>query len=328
MSDKLLEVTNLSKLYKIGGLVIGSLLAAVDAVDISMPGDRATILSVVGESGSGKTTLARMMLRLVDPTSGTIQLEGRDIYKGGFRDRDFKAAVQPIFQNPFESFSIHRHVDAYLYDTARNFGIAKNRKEAQTVVAEVLESVGLDMNRVAGKYNSQFSGGELQRIAVARALITRPKLIVADEPVAMIDASLRMNVINLFKRLQDEFNVNLIYITHDLSTAYYVSDHIAVMYRGSIVEYGPSNEILTEPAHPYTELLLDSVSKIGEKWRDDVPLPDVEIKEYGAKACKFAERCRYVKDICRRLKPPMVSIDEERRSLCFRPVDYQEQQVS
>jgi peptide/nickel transport system ATP-binding protein len=139
----------------------------------------------------------------------------------------------------------------------------------------------------------------------------------------MIDASMRMNVVNLFKKLRDEFNVTILYITHDLSTAYYVSDRIAIMYRGSIVEFGPSTAVLKSPTHPYTELLLDSVAKIGEKWGEVVRLPDMETKEYGYVGCKFAPRCPYVRDICRKVRPPMVAIEGERKVLCFKPVNYE-----
>ena len=178
-------------------------------------------------------------------------------------------------------------MDKYLFNAALRLKIAANRKEAREIVAEVLESVGLDLSRVEGKYANQFSGGELQRISVARSLIPRPKLIVADEPVSMIDASLRMNIVNLFLELKEQYKVSFVYITHDLSTAYYVSDYIGIMYRGSVVEYGPSEQILTDSAHPYTELLLDSVPTVDHKWERQVALPDIEIKEFQAQACKF-----------------------------------------
>jgi len=232
--------------------------------------------------------------------------------------------VQLIFQNPFETFSAHKTVDTYLYETVLNLGIVRNCQEARTVVAEVLASVGLDIDAVSGKYSNQFSGGELQRISVARALIPKPKLIIADEPVSMIDASMRMNVVNLFLGLKESHNVSFLYITHDLSTAYYVSDFIAIMYRGNVVEYGPSNLILTDPAHPYTELLMESVPKIGQKWSEEIVLPDIEVKEYQAAACKFAPRCAYAREVCRRSRPPMVHLPEARQALCFKPVDYVE----
>jgi peptide/nickel transport system ATP-binding protein len=160
-------------------------------------------------------------------------------------------------------------------------------------------------------------------MSIARALICRPKLIVADEPVAMIDASLKMNIVNLFLKLKEDYNVNFVYITHDLSTAYYVSDYIAIMYRGSVVEYGPSSDILTAPAHPYTQLLMDSIPMVGVKWEDAQDTADTALDESGSStACKFAGRCPYARDICRTSKPPLVTVGATRQALCYKPVDY------
>lgn len=325
MSENLLEFRNVTKVFRIGGLIWGTRLVAVDNINLALSKDKPSILSIVGESGSGKTTLARMLLKLHEPTSGEVFVEGQNIFdsRTAMSGKDYYRFVQPIFQNPFETFSRRKPVDTYLFDTALKLGIAPNRKAAREVVAEALTSVGLDINLIAGKYSNQFSGGELQRISVARGLIPRPKLIVADEPVSMIDASLRMNIVNLFLELKEKFNVSFIYITHDLSTAYYVSDYIAIMYRGNLVEYGPSEQILTKAAHPYTELLLESVPMVGKKWKRDLKPPELELKEYQAAACKFADRCPYVKPICRETKPPLVAISEERRALCFKPVDYE-----
>jgi peptide/nickel transport system ATP-binding protein len=325
MHDKLLEVKNVSKVFRIGGLIWGTRLVAVDDVSLSLDGEKPSILSIVGESGSGKTTLARIILRLIEPTKGQVLIGGKSL--SGRQSKsdvlEFRRSVQPIFQNPFESFSMRKTVDTYLYETAINLGIVQDRKEASGVIADVLSSIGLDINMVSGRYPHQFSGGELQRVSVARAMIPRPKLLVADEPVSMIDASMRMNIVNLFIELKEQYNVSFVYITHDLSTAYYVSDLIAIMYRGNVIEYGSSNLILTDPVHPYTELLLDSVPKTGEKWSEEIKLPDVEIKEYGVTACKFAARCSYAKEICSTRKPPMVELSEGRRALCFKPVNYE-----
>ena len=185
--------------------------------------------------------------------------------------------------------------------------------------------MGLDLGIVAGKYAHQFSGGELQRVSVARALIPRPRLIVADEPVSMIDASLRINIVNLFLRLKEEHGISFVYITHDLATAYYVSDAIAIMYRGSVVEHGPLDRVLGAPLHPYTELLLQSVPVFGEKWAGPIGLPDLETREYALAACKFAPRCPHRRDVCARRTPPRVTGEGGRMALCFRPNDYREE---
>ncbi len=192
------------------------------------------------------------------------------------------------------------------------------------MIDEALQAVGLDIGYVTGKYSSQFSGGELQRIAITRALIPRPVMIIADEPVAMIDASLRMSIIDLFLKLKQDYQVSFIYITHDLSTAYYVSDYVGIMYRGSLVEFGKSDAILTAPQHPYTELLLQSIPRIGADW--DETESDVEIPNQAlhARGCKFAARCPYVQDVCIAHTPPQVKIAGGGEALCFRPVNYQE----
>lgn len=324
MSEHLLEFRNVSKVFQLGGLFWGTRLVAVDNSNLTLSKDKPSILSIVGESGSGKTTLAKILLKLHRPTSGEIFINGESIFdpRSKLKGKAYYRFVQPIFQNPFETFSMRQPVDSYLYSTTKNLGIAKNKQESREVIAETLNSVGLNIDAVAGKYPNQFSGGEIQRISVARGLIPRPKLIVADEPVSMIDASLRMNVVNLFLELKDKYDVSFIYITHDLATAYYVSDYIAIMYRGSIVEYGPSDDILTGAAHPYTELLLNSVPTVDKKWERTLSLPDVELKEYQAVACKFANRCPYVKPICKETKPPMVELSESRRTLCYKPIDY------
>lgn len=321
--ETFLDLRNVSKVFRVGSIIAGTKISAVDNVSFSLEAGRPQIVSIVGESGSGKTTLARMVARLIPPSDGEIILDGKSTTGrlSASEMREFRRKVQPIFQNPFESFSSRKTVDTYLFETARNILGAKSKKEAHAAVDRALVNVGLSAERVIGRYPNQFSGGELQRVSVARAMIPRPELLVADEPVSMIDASLRMNIVNLFKNLRDEFKVTILYITHDLSTAYYVSDKIAIMYRGKLVEYGPSASVLKAPQHPYTELLLDSVAKIGEKWDKVVRMPDMETKEYGYTGCRFAGRCAYAREICR-TPPPLVEAQPGHTSLCFRPVDY------
>ena len=232
----------------------------------------------------------------------------------------FRKDVQPIFQNPYETFSMHKRVDSYLFNTAKKLGNVKSQKEIEELVDEVLRSVGMSLEVVRGKYAAQFSGGELQRVSIARALIPRPKLIVADEPVAAIDASMKMNIVNLFKELKDKYNVSFVYITHDLSTAYYVSDYMATLYRGALIEYGPAREVMDNPAHPYTELLMNAVPRVGDKWKEIVAMPDMEEKEYSLVNCKFAPRCTYATDLCRNQKPELKILSDTRQVLCNYPL--------
>lgn len=264
----ILRTEGLHKVYRLGSLFRAAQVQALDDVNISVESDRPAILAVVGESGSGKTTLAKTLLRLVEPTSGSAMVFDKLVVGRGARPtkQDFLRSIQPIFQNPFEAFSRYRPVDAYLRETARRVAGLTGR-DIEDAVARSLTSVGLEYRDVVGKYSNQFSGGELQRVSVARALIPDPNLIVADEPVSMIDASRRMIIINLFRKLRDEGGRSFLYITHDLATAYYISDYIAVMRKGRVVEFGNAQQVMSDPQHEYTRLLLDSIPTVRARWR-------------------------------------------------------------
>ncbi|MFP3089718.1 ABC transporter ATP-binding protein [Treponema sp. TIM-1] len=319
-----IEFRELTKEFRIGGLILGKKITAVDHISFSITSEEPWILSIVGESGSGKTTLARMLLHLLDKTKGDILIDNVPLNKLFSRDKkDFYKKVQPIFQNPFTAFSRRRIVENYLFETCLRLDLAKNRTEALGIISKTLNSVGLEYSQVKGKFPSQFSGGELQRISIARALIPKPSIIVADEPVAMIDASMRMNIVNLFKSLKNDYNVSFIYITHDLSTAYYVSDYIATLYRGNLIEFGNAQDVLNKPGHPYTELLLDSIPRVGKLWDDNMVLPDLESREYRLEGCKFAARCPYARDVCREKRPDMVDLEGNHRVLCYKYRNYE-----
>jgi peptide/nickel transport system ATP-binding protein len=268
VAPPLLQIDGVSKMFRRGGLFSRARIPAVKDVSLELPAEP-SILAIVGESGSGKTTLARMILRLVEPSAGSMMLAGRNLHGGStprIPDRDFRRLVQPIFQNPFEAYSIHLTVDFYLYRTAINLGMAADEESARPVVDEALRSVGLSSERVRGKYVQQFSGGELQRVAIARAMIPKPRLIVADEPVSMVDASLRMTIVNLFSEIRRAHGISFVYITHDLSTAYYVADEIMIMRDGAVVERGDPGRLLTAPQHEFTRTLLDAMPQIGTRW--------------------------------------------------------------
>lgn len=321
MAEKLLEIDHVSKEFRIGGMLSRKKILATDDVSLSIDAGNPVILSIVGESGCGKSTLCKMVLRLYTPDKGRITLLGHDYAdRKGYDPNQFRLDVQPIFQNPFETFSMRKTVDSYLYNTALRLGICKTRTEADKLIDETLHNVGMSLAVVKGKYMTQFSGGELQRISIARALITRPKLIIADEPVAAIDASMKMNIVNLFKDLKEQYQVSFIYITHDLSTAYYVSDYIATLYRGGLIEYGPAKELMDNPAHPYTELLMNAVPRVGDKWKENMVMPDMEGKEFALTCCKFAPRCPYATEQCRKTRPDERSFGDERRVSCFHPL--------
>jgi ABC-type glutathione transport system ATPase component len=275
MRPNLLEVENVSKTFTGGGLFSRRANQAVADVTFSLSADKPEVFTIIGESGSGKTTLAGMILNSAAPTSGTIRFNGRDLRDiRGRRERlEFMRHVQAVFQNPFDAFNPLKRVDRYLLSAAQRFAKSSKSAEQAARADEALRKVGLSLAEVGGRYPHEMSGGQLQRVAIARALVSNPSLIVADEPVSMIDASLRVTVINLFKRLRDEFGVSIIYITHDLATAYYISDRLIIMQKGRVVESGDARAVLSAPQHPYSIKLRQAVLSVDDAWRND-PLAD------------------------------------------------------
>jgi peptide/nickel transport system ATP-binding protein len=257
MMAPLLELEDVSRVYTSGGLLGRRRVRAVDGVSFSVAADGPEIFAIIGESGSGKTTLARMILNIVPPSTGTIRFRGTSLHHGRRRRArlDFMRQVQPILQNPFEAFNPLKRVDRYLFMTARRFASGDPEQRAD----EALRQVGLSLAEVHRRFPHELSGGQLQRIAIARALISAPALIVADEPVSMVDASLRMSIVNLFSLLRDRLGVSIIYITHDLATAYTISDRIIIMRDGRVVESGAARAVLDNPQHPYSILLKGAV---------------------------------------------------------------------
>jgi peptide/nickel transport system ATP-binding protein len=261
MPNPLLELDHVTRSYTRGALLARETFNAVTDVSFRLDADRPEIFAIIGESGSGKTTLARIMLNLVAPTSGAVRFRGENLtgIHGRSERLSFMQQVQPIFQNPFSAFNPLKKIDRYLFSTARRFTDAHTAASVDERADESLHRVGLSLDEVRGRFPHELSGGQLQRIAIARALISGPALLVADEPVSMVDASLRMSIINLFRTLRDELKVSIVYITHDLATAYYISDRIIIMQTGQVVEQGDARTVLSAPRHPYSRLLLDSV---------------------------------------------------------------------
>jgi peptide/nickel transport system ATP-binding protein len=315
MNDQrhVLSIEDVTKAFRIGGRMLGSRLVAVNRANLQIAEEYPEIVTLAGESGSGKTTLARMILGLAEPTSGRIRYMGRDLTH--IRNRKdklwFMSHVQPVFQNPFESFNPLKKVSRYLYETARSFRGAASQVEVRKAVGEALQSIGLSPEEVEDRYPNEFSGGQLQRISIARALVTQSRILVADEPVSMVDASIRMSIINLFLKLRDEFKVSIIYITHDLATAYYISDRIAIMFRGDIVEFGPVESIIVKPLHPYTQALVDSIPRNDpdKRWTEKIKLSTLEVREYAKLGCKFSDRCPWAQAHCREVVPEEREVD-------------------
>ncbi len=306
---RILELQDVTKVFHMGSVLSRLRITAVDHVSFHV--ESAEIFGLAGESGCGKTTIARMILGFEEPTSGQIihrTREGKPITgKEVWRSAD----VQAVFQNPFETFNPLRQVENYFFEAVHNFRLADNRAEAIARIDKALATVGLSYKELAGRYPSEFSGGQLQRVSIARSLLTEPSLLIADEPVSMVDASIRMSIMNLFRELVGTLGISVLYITHDLATAYYVCDRIAIMLRGNIVAMGDVEKVLMEPKHPYVELLRECIPETDPKrrWTTKIQLAESEHEEYLRIGCKFAGRCPHVMERCKRETPQDVLVD-------------------
>jgi oligopeptide/dipeptide ABC transporter ATP-binding protein len=315
----LLEFRNVTKTYS-KGLLSRSATTALDDVSLTLEDDKPTIMTVAGESGSGKTTMAMLLLGFIPPSSGQIFYKGKDITTLAGQDRiDYRREVQAIFQDPFAVFNPFYTVDHLLSVPIEKFKMASSKADARSKMDECLAAVGLRPEDVLGRFPHQLSGGQRQRINVARALLLKPKLIVADEPVSMVDASLRATILETLRNLTREHGISILYITHDLTTAYHVANSIVVLYRGSIVEAGDVNEVIKKPKHPYTRLLIDSIPwpDLNRRWGED-QLPAKEAEGGGGgSGCKFASRCPFVMDKCKQTPPPYYQLDAHHAAMCY-----------
>jgi oligopeptide transport system ATP-binding protein len=309
--DLLLHAEHVRKYFPVGGAhLVPSRAPQVRAVDdVSLELRTGETLGLVGESGCGKSTLGRCLLRLHDLTTGTISFEGQDISRLSRRGmRPLRREMQMVFQDPYASLNPRKRVGAIIADPMRihrqGNGVTIRRR-----VTELLELVGLSPEH-ANRYPHEFSGGQRQRIGVARALALHPKLVIADEPVSALDVSIRAQVINLLDDLQDTLGLTYIFIAHDLGVVRHVSDRIAVMYLGKIVEISPAEELYSTPVHPYTEALLSAVPvpdpDLAARREQIVLEGDVPSPVAPPPGCRFAPRCRYATEICSLEEPPLV----------------------
>jgi peptide/nickel transport system ATP-binding protein len=272
VSEPLLELEHVSKVFGGGGLMAQHQAVALQDFSLRLEDDQPSIIAVVGESGSGKTTMARILLGLETPSSGRVLYHGQELSRlRGERWREYRREVQAIFQDPFGVYNSFYKVDRVLATPLKKFGLARSREEARAMMEKALLAVGLTPADTLGRYPHQLSGGQRQRTMVARTLLLRPRVIVADEPVSMIDASLRATVLGNLLQLKRQHGISLIYITHDLTTAYQISDRIIVLYRGSVVEEGDPDQIVNDPRHPYSRLLIQSIPEPDPEraWADD-----------------------------------------------------------
>jgi peptide/nickel transport system ATP-binding protein len=312
-SRPLLEIQHATKVYGGGLLHTGGQVVALREFDLTIAQSPATITTIAGESGSGKTTLASAILGFVTLTSGKILYRGQDIARLDHRQQvAYRREVQAVFQDPYEVYNPFYRVRHVFDLVLRRFKLAHNTREGRQLTEDALKVVGLRGQEVLDKYPHQLSGGQRQRMMVARALLLKPRLIVADEPVSMVDASLRAMILDIMLRMRDEFGISFLYITHDLSTAYQISDNTYILYQGSIAERGSTPEVIEHPRHPYVQLLLGSipVPDPAQRWATDVQIPSEEDQlQDSLEGCPFYSRCPYHMDRCRDRRPPLYELD-------------------
>ena len=321
-TGNLVTLENLRVWFPIkSGIILDRHVGDIRAVDdVSLEIKRGETLGLVGESGCGKSTVGRAILRLYKPTSGRIVFDGRDISKLGEGDlRQLRRRMQMVFQDPFASLNPRHSVGRIVGEPLRTHGLATKR-EAATRVRELLRTVGLPMDS-AGRYPHEFSGGQRQRIGLARALSVNPEFIVADEPVSALDVSIQAQIINLLEELQEEFDLTYLFIAHDLAVVRHISDRIAVMYLGWIVEVSSAAELYENPLHPYTISLLSAVpipDPVVERRRKSILLAgDLPSPANPPKACRFHTRCPYVQPTrCRDEVPPLRQLGSGHRVAC------------
>lgn len=317
MSTPLLELKNVTKIF-------GSkndYTVALDGMTFSLDEHLPKIITIAGESGSGKTTMGMLLLGFYGPTMGEVLFRGRSLSELNRADLfQFRREIQAVFQDPFAVYNPFYKVDNLLSIPIKNFKLAGSRAEARALMEEALERVGLRPSETLGRYPHQLSGGQRQRIAVARALLLKPKLLITDEPVSMVDASLRSTILKALRGMNQEYGIPIFYITHDLTTAYHISDSIIVLYRGSVMEAGNVDTIIKDPKHPYTKLLVSSI-----------PWPDPDLTWGGAEdmiqksqvafksitGCKFAPRCPYRMDICDVEPPSLYLLEDDLATRCY-----------
>jgi oligopeptide transport system ATP-binding protein len=321
MSDNLLSINNLKVHYNVGGGLFTQkkVVKAVDGISLDIK--RGETLGLVGESGCGKSTLGKALLRLTDITSGEAIYNGKDLaHLSESAMREQRKNLQMIFQDPYASLNPRMTVGQIIGEPIRTFGLA-NGKNVETMVQDLMETVGMS-RRFIKRYPHEFSGGQRQRIGIARALAVEPEFIVADEPISALDVSIQAQIMNLMKRLQAEKNLTYLFISHDLRAIRHVSDRVAVMYLGKIVELADSKDIYKESLHPYSKALISAVP---------VPNPEIEATRKRIilkgdvpspinppSGCRFHTRCQYVIDECRKTEPQLVEIRPRHYVSCLR----------
>ncbi len=319
----LLEIVNLTKAFSTGRGIVGhGEIKAVDNISFTLPGDRATLLTMVGESGSGKTTITRNILGLTTPTSGEIRYKGKDIFAMSGKEWEaYRKEVQVVFQDPYGTYNPVYKIDRVLQVPIRQFHLVSSKDEERQKIEEALRAVELRPPDVLGRYPHQLSGGERQRIMLARIYLLRPQLILADEPVSMIDVSLRAAFLNILLNFEQEYGMSCIFITHDLAVGYYLGGRIIILCQGRIVEMGDMDAVVHDPKHPYSQVLIASVPSPDprERWGTEADIKAGELRHSSdlARGCIYRARCPRAMPKCADTPPPMIQVAENHSVACF-----------
>ena len=341
MAQPLLDIRNATKIYGGGFLSGGPQTVALQDLNLTIQEKPATITTIAGESGSGKTTLANVVLGFTQLTSGQILFRGNDVAAMSRSQKmEYRREVQAVFQDPYAVYNPFYRVKHIFDMVLNNFKMAKGRADKREMIEDALNVVGMRGEEVLEKYPHQLSGGQRQRMMVARAFLLKPRLIVADEPVSMVDASLRAMILDIMLRLRDDYGISFLYITHDLSTAYQIGDQIYMLYQGTTAERGDTMSVIENPKHPYVQLLINSipVPDPDVRWGDEeaTQLDDEEMRVSAESGCRFYPRCPHRMAQCLEKHPPLYAIDgnvqpEGHHAACYlydeQPVVGQEQLV-
>lgn len=323
LNDRIISVKNLIKYFPIKAGIIKRQTGSVKAVDdISFEIERGKVLGIVGESGCGKSTLGRTMLKLLEPTSGEVYYNGQNIYKLNKREINrLRTEMQIIFQDPYSSLNPRLPVYEIVGEAMLQHKIVNNKKEMKERAIEIINKCGLFAEQ-ADRYPHQFSGGQRQRICIARSLAVNPKFIVCDEAVSALDVSIQSQIINLLKDAQEDFGLTYLFISHDLSVVKFISDEVAVMYLGQIVEKGNKKDIFNSPLHPYTEALLSAVPsfdpEVQQSKKRIILKGDIPSPAKPPKGCRFHTRCSYAMDVCKEETPEYKEIKSGHYVMCHK----------
>ncbi|MCR8854551.1 ABC transporter ATP-binding protein [Lysinibacillus fusiformis] len=317
MPNSILKVEKLKKSFQIAGGLFQKRQQVNAVIDVSFEIEEGTTFSLVGESGCGKSTTGRLITRLIEPSSGSIVVDGKEVATAKQSElKHLRQTVQMIFQDPYASLNPRMKVKE-LVGEPLEIHTKLSKAEREKLVLEMLEVVGLNADH-ADRYAHEFSGGQRQRLGIARALITKPKIIIADEPVSALDVSIQSQILNLLKRLQQEYKISYLFISHDLSVVEHISHYIGVMYLGTIVEVGKKETIFNDPKHPYTQALIASVPIADPTLRKKkrVLIGDIPNPKNPPSGCTFHTRCPFAADICKQAIPEMKKINEEQSVAC------------